>query len=80
VRNTAKIKASAVSAALPPDNSDSVAGFLPAVSHDLETGFERVLALDQLQFAVPPPNNSVNSFLKFSFTIWNEVSSRSRAS
>src|SRR5512141_1903244 len=37
VRNTAKIKAMAVSACSPPDRSDRVAGF------------ERVLALDQLQ-------------------------------
>src|SRR5437763_1840027 len=79
VRNTAKIKASAVSACSPPDNSDSVAGFLPGglamISSPASSGSSCSMSCSS---AVPPPNNSANSFLKLSLTIWKDANRRAR--
>ena len=53
MRNTAKISANAVSACSPPERSDSVTGFLARrLRHDLEPGFERIFAFDQLQLGI----------------------------
>ncbi len=81
VRNTAKISASAVSACSPPESSDSVAGFLPGgfamISRPASSGSSVSISCSS---AVPPPNSSVNSCLKWALTTSNEASSRSRAS
>jgi hypothetical protein len=39
---------------------------------DFETRFQRIVALDQGQFGLPPPNSSVNSRLKWPLTVSNE--------